>query len=158
SADGERLRVLRARRVPALRRPSGLARRAAPAVGERREDDRVAFLHRRHAGADGVDDARALVTEDDRRRIRDRAVDDAEIRVAEARGADRDAHPADAGVLHAPVLDRHATPAPVVTRGAHHPALPTRSTRPGRAPVSFPSSTMGSPLTITATTPSGRTC
>src|SRR3989442_1045014 len=155
---GERLRVLRVRRVATLGGAPGLAGRAAAAVRERREDDRVALLDGRDPGADGLDDARALVAEDDRRRVRDRAVDHAQVGVAEPGRLDRDADLAGAGVLDAHVLDRDRAPAPVIHGRAHHAGLPTGSTRPGRAPVSFPSSTIVSPLTTTPTTPSGRTC
>src|SRR5262249_20032620 len=48
------------------------------------EHDVVARHEAVHPAADGVDDAGRLVPEDDRRRARERAVDDAEIGVAEA--------------------------------------------------------------------------
>src|SRR5439155_467482 len=95
---------------------------------------------------------------DDRRRIGNRAVDHAQVRVAEPRRLDRDADLAGARVLDAHVLDRNRPPAAMIDRGAHHAGLPTWSTRPGRTPVSSPSSTIVSPLTMTRTTPSGRTC
>src|SRR5262249_29292140 len=158
-AHAEGLRRLRARRVAALGRPAHLARPAPPAVRERREDDGVALLDGGDAVADGVDHGRTLVPEDDRGRIRDRAVDDAQVRVAEAGGLDRDAHLAGARVRDPDLLDRDRAAAAVEDRSDHvHAGLPTRSTRPVRTPVRRPSSTTVSPFTITRTTPSGSTC
>src|SRR5206468_5728472 len=81
-----------------------LAGGAAAAVGERGEDDGVAFLHGGHAGSDGIHHAGALVAEDDGCGVGDRAVDDAQVRVAEAGGADRDPHLARTRVADAHLL------------------------------------------------------
>src|SRR5207249_2258338 len=158
AVHGERLGVLGVRRVAALGGAPRLAGGAAAAVREGREDDRVALLDGGDTRADGLDDPRPLVAEDDRCRIGNRTVDHAQVRVAEPRRLDRDTDLAGARVLDAHVLDRNWTAASMVDGGAHHAGLPTRSTRPGRAPVSSPSSTIVSPLTMTRTTPSGRTC
>ena len=56
------------------------------------ERDRIADARREHAGADGVDDARALVAEHHRQVVRPDAVHDVEIRAADAGGGDAHAH------------------------------------------------------------------
>src|SRR5207253_11023162 len=115
--------------------------------------DGVALLHRGDARADGVDDPRALVPEHDRRRIRDGAVDDAQVRVTEAGGAQRDPDLARAGVLHANVLDRDRTVRRPQDRSLHASGFPMCSVRPGFAPVSLPFSTIVSPFTMARTLP-----
>src|SRR5438093_2728889 len=77
--QGERPSVLRTRSISAFGGPADLAGGAAATVGERGEDDRVAFLHGRHTGSDGVHHAGALVTEDDGCGVGDRAGDDAQV-------------------------------------------------------------------------------
>ena len=52
----------------------------------------VAGPHRSHGRADRLDHARALVAEDDRQRIGERALDHLEVGVAEAAGAHLDQH------------------------------------------------------------------
>jgi hypothetical protein len=52
----------------------------------------VAHLHARDRRADLLDDARALVAEDDRHRRRERAVADEQVGVADARGHDPHPH------------------------------------------------------------------
>ena len=64
-------------RVPGAARPAGAA------VGQGGDDDVVADLDRTDLGADRLDDAGPLVAEDDRRRERDRPVDDRQVGVAD---------------------------------------------------------------------------
>ena len=52
----------------------------------------VAHLHARHRRADLLDDARALMAEDDRHRRGERAVADEQVGVADARGDDPEPH------------------------------------------------------------------
>jgi hypothetical protein len=117
--DRERLRVLRARRVLALGRMAGVALGAAAAVRERRDDDRVALFDRAYADADRVDHAGALVSDHDRHGVGDRAVDDAQIRVAEPRRHDLDAHLAGTGIAHVDLLDRDGLTARIENRRLH---------------------------------------
>src|SRR5262249_56256961 len=98
-----------------------------------------------------------LGTEHEGQGVGDGAVDDARVGVAEAGGADRDAHLARTGIAHRHVLDDDAA-CRSVEDGRLHLAFPMRSTRPLRAPVSSPFSTITSPFTMTRTTPSGLTC
>src|SRR5437879_252215 len=156
--QSERPSVFRIRCVATLSGSADLAGGAAAAVGERREEDRVAFLQGGHAGSDGVHHAGALVAEDDGCGVGDRAVDDAQVRVAEAGGADRDPDLAGTRVADAHLLDGDRLAGGAEDGGPHATGFPMWSTRPGRAPVSRPSSTTVSPLTSTRATPSGRTC
>src|SRR5881396_3856101 len=154
----ERPGVLGTGGVAAFGGPADLAGGAATAVGERREDDRVALLHGRHAGADGVHHARALVAEDDGRGVGDRAVDHAQVRVTEAGGADRDLDLAGTRVAEAHLLDGDRLAGGAEDGGLHDGGLPILSTRPGRSRVSWPCATIVFPLTMTRAMPSGRTC
>src|SRR5438093_12606955 len=156
--QSERPSVFRIRCVAAFGGPSDLAGGAAAAVGERGEDDRVAFLHGGHAGSDGIHHAGALVAEDDGCGVGDRAIDDAQVRVAEAGGADRDPHLAWTRVADAHLLDGDGLAGGAEDGGPHDGEVPILSTRPGRSRVSWPSATIVFPFTMPRTTPSGRTC
>ena len=72
-------------RLPAPRRVTGVAHPAHPAVRDGRQHDVVADRDERHALADLLDDARALVAEHRRRRPRDGAVEHRDVGVAEPR-------------------------------------------------------------------------
>src|SRR6266566_1747138 len=158
SIQCERPRVLRARRVATFGRTADLAGGAAATVREGREDDRIALLDGGDACADGVHHAGALVAENDGRGIGNGAVDDAQVRVTEAGGADRNPDLAGTRVADAHLLDGDRLAGGAEDGGPHATGFPMWSTRPGRAPVSRPSSTTVSPLTSTRATPSGRTC
>src|SRR5438094_287356 len=110
------------------------------------------------ARADGVHHAGALVAEDDGCGVGDRAVDDAQVRVAEAGGADRDPHLARTRVADAHLLDGDRLAGGTEDGGPHDVAVPILSTRPGRSRVSWPLATIVFPFTMARTTPSGRTC
>src|SRR5262249_24054881 len=139
------------------RRLAALARGAAAAVRQGREDDGVALLDARDPGADGLDDARPLVAQHDRHRVGDGAVDDALVRVTQSGGTDRHPHLARAGIAHGDALDGDAARGSVEDDRLPA-AFPMRSTRPARTPVSPPFSTITSPFTRTRATPSGFTC
>src|SRR3989442_2774014 len=153
SIQCERPRVLRARRVATFGRTADLAGGAAATVREGREDDRIALLDGGDACADGVHHAGALVAENDGRGIGNGAVDDAQVRVTEAGGADRDPGLAGTRVADAHLLDGDRLAGGAEDGGPHATGFPMWSTRPGRAPVSRPSSTTVSPLTSTRATP-----
>lgn len=78
--------------LPAHGRPAPVAVGAGAAVGERGQGDVVAGGDVRDPGAHGLDDAGALVAEDDGRGERDGPVDDGQIAVAEPGGGDPDEH------------------------------------------------------------------
>src|SRR4029077_18323698 len=97
----------------------------------------IAFTDRRHSGPDRLDYARALVPEDDRNGVGDRAVDDAQIRVAEAGRLDRNPALARSGIADHRLLDRDRTIGAVEDgslAGPCHAGFPMRSTPPGRLP------------------------
>ena len=71
-------------RVSAVRRLTAVASIALPTVAEGGEDDVIADLHFRRGAADLLDDAGSFVPEHDRRRERDRPVENGHIGVAEA--------------------------------------------------------------------------
>ena len=78
---------LLAREGLAQDRLAALAIEAVAAVRIPRGDDVIARPHQRHRRADRLDDAGALVAEHDRQRIREAALDDLEVGVAQAAGA-----------------------------------------------------------------------
>jgi hypothetical protein len=69
------------------------------------EDHVISGLRRRHAGPDGIDNARALVAHDDRRRDRGQAALDREIAVTHTAGGELDANLARARVRQLHRLD-----------------------------------------------------
>src|SRR4029453_5503553 len=88
----------------------------------------------RHAGglpppARGPDESRPPGPQHDGHRVRDRAVDDALIRVTEAGGANRDPDLAGAGIAHGDVLDDDA-PGRAMEKDRPPAGFPMRSTRP----------------------------
>src|SRR5437879_13403660 len=150
--QSERPSVFRIRCVATLSGSADLAGGAAAAVGERREEDRVAFLQGGHAGSDGVHHAGALVAEDDGCGVGDRAVDDAQVRVAEAGGADRDPDLARTRVADAHLLDGDRLAGGAEDGGPPDGPVPNVSTRPGRARVSWPSAAIVFPFPVTRPT------
>src|SRR5487761_397072 len=100
SRSGAPLRgVVRRRGVRAARRATRTSSAADPPActtgtgRTAREDDTVARLHRGHIGTDFLDDARTLVTEQDRERHTPAAgLDDMDVGVAEAARLDPHLH------------------------------------------------------------------
>ena len=102
-----------------MQRPAFGARRTDAARGRPAEDDVVARLDAGHAGADLLHDARALVTEDQRRPQRPVASRGMEIAVTDARGFDFDEDFAGARRVELDILDRQWLAALPEHGGAH---------------------------------------
>src|SRR2546425_839952 len=83
------------------------------------EDHVIARCHRRHAGSDLGDDARAFVTDDARRRHGQDAALDAEVAVTHAARRELDAHLALAWRRKLYILDRERLVPAVHDGGAH---------------------------------------
>ena len=95
--------------------PDG-ARATATAGRHPRERDGIADARRQHAGADGVDDPRALVAEHHRQVVRPHAVHDVEIGAADARGGDAHAHLARLRLAQLDLLDAQRSAATPTAR------------------------------------------
>ena len=95
------------------------AEEARPARRDPREHDVIAGTYRRHIGAGGRHHARALVSEDGRQRVRNRAVLDREIGVAHAAGRDAHLHVARSRGPQPKVVDHELVAGAAQHRGFH---------------------------------------
>lgn len=113
--EGHELEVEAGGEVSAATHAAGQAR--APGRG----DDAVADLPAGHAGAEGVDGAGCLVTlGHHRQQVREVAVDEGQVGVADAAVGHLDAYLAWAGLRNRNLLNRHASALGVETLGEHH--------------------------------------
>ena len=78
---------------------------AVAAVGREAGDDVVAHLYRAHLGADRLDDAGALVSQDGRERVRIGAFHEVQVRMAQAGGLGADQDLARARLVDLDVFD-----------------------------------------------------
>jgi hypothetical protein len=108
----------RKRRLAEVRAPLA-AERAAAAAGQPGEDDVVAGRDRRHAGADLLDDARALVAEYHGQRVRRHARNHVPVAVADAARLDADEDLAVARGGQLDLLDAEGLSDPPEDGGAH---------------------------------------